>query len=123
MSTATMFRVKLAARRRSLVRLSPGALRAREIRGFLWAVLGMVAGMIPTTGDIDGCAAGVSSVAEIAERTRLSRNRTRNALAYFRANRILWLRFQAGTVEVKFQRQVVVGLLAAQKVAPLEVRR
>jgi len=93
------------------------------IRTWLWAVLGAIAGMIPASSDMDGHAAGVSSIAEISERARLSRNRTRNALAYFRANRILWLRFQARTVEVKFQRQVVVGLLAAQKVAPLEVRR
>jgi len=99
------------------------ARRAREIRGRLFAVLGAVAAMIPSSGDADGCASGMLTVAGIAERAKLTRTQTRNALAYFRVNRVLWLKYRSGNTEIRFQRQVAVGLLAAQRVCPLEVKR
>lgn len=102
---------------------NPRARRAREIRGRLFAVLGAVAAMIPSSGDADGHAAGVLTVAGIAEYTRLSRSKVRAALTHFQTWRVLWIKYQAGSVEIRFQRQVVVGLLAAQRVCPLEVKR
>lgn len=122
MSTATMFRGKLAARGRCAL-LPPGALRAREVRHKLWAVFTAIAEAIPASGDEDGQAAGVLTIAEIAERAKQTRTWTRHALTFFRTNRVLWLRYQAGTVEARFERRVIIGLLAAQKVAPLEVRK
>lgn len=90
----------------------------------LFIVLGSVAALISSSGDIEGRAAGVLVVADIAERSKLSRSRVRAALTHFQTWRVLWLKYRgAGKFEVRFQRQVVVGLLAAQKVAPFEVKQ
>jgi len=102
---------------------NPRARRAREIRARLFAVLGAVAVSVRALNDVKGCAAGKLTVAGIAERSKVSRNRVRAALAHFQTWRVLWVKYQAGAVEVRFQRQVVVGLLAAQRVCPLEVKR
>jgi hypothetical protein len=102
---------------------NPRAIRAREIRGDLFAVLGTVAAMIPSSGDVEGRAAGVLTVADIAERSKVSRNKVKAALKHFRAWRVLWVQYQAGSVEIRFQRQVAVGLLAAQRVCPFQVKR
>lgn len=102
---------------------NPRARRAREIRSRLFTVLRAVAAMIPSGGDADGSAAGVLTIAEIAEYARLSRSKLRAALTHFQTWRVLWIKYQAGSFEIRFQRQVVVGLLAAQKVAPLEVKQ
>lgn len=114
--------IRIRATRRAEL-FNPRARRAREIRGNLFAILGAVAAMVPASGDVDGYASGVLAVAEIAERSRLSRSLVRAALAHFRTWRVLWVKYQVGTVEIRFQRQVTVGLLAAQKVAPLEVKQ
>jgi len=47
----------------------------------------------------------------------------RAALTFLPTSRVFWVKYQAGLVEIRFQRQVAVGLLAAQKVAPLEVKQ
>lgn len=114
--------VRIRATRRVPL-LNPHARRAREIRRNLFAVLGAVAAMIPSRGDAGGHAAGVLTIAALAENTRLSRSKVRAALTHFQTWRVLWIKYQAGSVEIRFQRQVAVGLLAAQKVAPLEVRK
>lgn len=119
MSIAT---IRIRATRRAPL-FSPRARRAREIRGRLFAVLGAVARMIPLSGDADGHAAGVLTVVGIAEYTRLSRSKVRAALTHFQTWRVLWVKYRAGSVEIRFQRQVAVGLLAAQRVCPLEVKR
>ena len=119
MSIAT---IRIRATRRAPL-WNPRARRAREIRANLFRVLGAVAAMIPLSGDADGHAAGVLAVAQIAEHTRLSRSRVRAALTHFQIWRVLWVKYRAGEVEIRFQRQVAVGLLAAQKVCPLEVKR
>lgn len=118
MSIAT---IRVRATRRAS-RLDPRARRAREIRGQLFTVLGAVAKMIPSGGDVDGHAAGVLTVAGIAEYARLSGLKVRAALMHFKVWRVLWVRHRAGSVEVRFERRVIVGLLAAQRVCPLEVR-
>lgn len=122
MSTAKAW-VRVRAVRRWPVRLTLRAARAREIRVRLFAVLGAVAQMIPSSGDTGGHAAGVLTIAEISERLKLSRSQVRAALTHFWAWRVLWVKYRAGAVELRFQRKVAVGLLAAQKVAPLEVKQ
>lgn len=102
---------------------NPRARRAREIRARIFAVLGTVAAMIPASGDAEGHAAGRLAIAEIAEYARLSRSKVRAVLTHFQTWRVLWVRYRAGSVEIRFQRQVAVGLLAAQRVCPLEVKR
>jgi len=114
--------VRIRATRRASL-LNPRARRAREIRGRLFAVLGAVAAMIPASGDADGYAVGVLTISEIAERLKLSRSRVRATLTHFQTWRVLWVRYQAGTVEIRFERRVAIGLLAAQKAAPLEVKQ
>lgn len=118
MSIAT---IRIRATRRAPL-WNPRAQRAREIRANLFRVLGAVAALIPSSGDADGSAAGILAVADIAEYTRLSRSKVRAALTRFQTWRVLWVKHRAGEVEIRFQRQVAVGLLAAQKVAPLEVK-
>ena len=97
--------VRIRATRRAPL-FNPRARRAREIRGRLFAVLGAVARMIPASGDVDGYAAGVLTVARIAEYTRLSRSKVRAALTHFQTWRALWVKYQAGSVDIRFQRQV-----------------
>lgn len=45
-------------------------------------------------------------------------------LQFWRAWRVLWFTYKGkGIFEIRFERRVVVGLIAAQKVNPLEVKR
>jgi hypothetical protein len=99
-------------------------IRGREIRRRNFAVLAAVAALIPSSGDVEGRACGTLTVGAIADAAKVSRNQVRRTLAWFRRMRILWLRYRKpAAFEIRFQRQVVVGLLAAQRVCPREVSK
>jgi hypothetical protein len=96
-------------------------IRGREIRRKNFAVLAAVAALIPSSGDAEGHACGTLTVGAIADAAKVTRSQVRRTLAWFRRMRVLWLRYQKpAAFEVRFQRQVVVGLLAAQRVCPRE---
>jgi hypothetical protein len=106
-------------RSRSLVR-KPTLLMATGRRD--GAVLAAVSGLIPADGDADGHAAGVLSVGQIAEAAKVSRNRVRLSLTYFRAMRVLWLRYQGeSTFEIRFERRFVLDLLTAFRSTPEKI--
>jgi hypothetical protein len=97
-------------------------IRGREIRRRNFAVLAAVAALIPSSGDVEGRACGTLAVGVIADAAKVTRNQVRRTFAWFRRTRVLWLRYQKpAAFEIRFQRQVVVGLLAAQRVCPREV--
>ncbi|MBZ5702594.1 MAG: hypothetical protein LAN84_12190 [Acidobacteriia bacterium] len=107
-----------------LVCMGARRLKALEIRRAQFAVLAAVAGLVPVAGDLEGRASGLLSVEQIAEAANIPLEQVRWVLVFFRTWRVLWLRLgKTGGVEVRFQRRIVVGLLAAQRVVPLEVKK
>lgn len=116
---------RVSLRRRTVRPLwNPSAIKARRIRQFQFAVLGAIAALIPASGDVDGRASGLLSVADIASRASLSRKCVGRVLPFWRTWRVLWYAYRGkGIFEIRFERRVVVGLFAAQKVCPLEVKR
>lgn len=94
------------------------------IRRMNFSILAAVAELIPSSGDVEGRACGVLRVAEIADRLNVSHAQVRKTLAFFRAWRVIWMQWhgKAG-IEFRFERRIVVGLLAAQKACPRDVKR
>jgi len=65
---------------------------------------------------------GVLFVSQIAERGDLSRNDVRRSLAFLRLWRILWIKpCGKGAFEIRFDRRIAKGFVAAAAVAPAEL--
>jgi hypothetical protein len=82
-------------------------------------VLKAIAGLIPSSGDIDGRAKGVLLESQIAEAARASGNGTSRALSYWRQWRVMRLCWLQGKIlDVRFERQVVDELLSTEATTP-----
>lgn len=89
-----------------------------------FVVLAAIAVLVPKSFDLEGRARGVLRVAEIAGAAKVSCNAVRRSLGGLRCMRVLWLHYQKpGSFEVRFERRVVVGLLAARRVVPRDLER
>jgi hypothetical protein len=100
------------------IRLADGERRLRHRRE-RFEVLKAIAGLIPSSGDIDGRAKGVLSHSQIAEAARVSGKATTRALSHWRQWRVMRLCWLQGKIlDVRFERQVVDALLSTEATAP-----
>ena len=102
------FNIRLAAAER-------GCRHRRE----RFEVLKAIAELIPSSGDITGCAKGVLAQSQISEAAHVSGKATARALSHWRQWRVMRLCWLQGKIlDVRFERQVVDALLSTEATAP-----
>lgn len=86
----------------------------RRWRTESWRIMVAIAELVPKNADVDGCAKGNLNVNELAARVGVSKKGTIRALTHWHHWRVLWLRWQGRNIEIRFERQVLERILAAQ---------
>jgi len=100
----------------------PGPKWSRQARANVFAVLRAVYDLVPKVTE-DSAVSSVA-IAALAERagSGISRNAVCESLRFLQAWRVVWLgRQRTGTVEIRFNPRVVLGLLTAERVVAGEV--
>lgn len=104
---------------------APGPKWSKTARENIFAALRAIEAAIPRETDKDCEASGRVIFADLNHATALPVEAIRRSLTFLRDWRVLWVSFadHGEAAVIRFQRQVVVGLLAAERVCPHDVPR
>lgn len=89
-----------------------------------YRILCAIVELIPRNTDIDGCAKGTLNCNELAAHVGVSGKAVIRALQHSYRWRVFWLHWKGQrNIEIRFERQVVEGILTAQVTEPRKVGR